>query len=56
MSKRELPKHLKELARNLDKGLNINGNPLSNSAREGLGKMMGAGYYKSKEGKIKKVR
>jgi len=55
MAKKTLPPHLKNLANMLDQGRDLKGNKLSNVQRKNLAKTMGASFFKTKEGKIRKI-
>jgi hypothetical protein len=56
MPKRKLPKHLKELIANFDKGLGRDGKPLTDAQRRAGARLVGATHYQNKSGKIIKLR
>jgi len=53
---KKLPKHLKDLARNIDAGKNIHGRPASDKVRRSAAKLIGADSFRSRKGKIIKLR
>ena len=53
---RKLPKRLKDLARNIDAGLDISGRLLSTTQRRATAGLLGAEFFRSQKGKIKRVR
>lgn len=56
MATKRLPKHLRSLVANFDKGLGVDGKPLTDIQRRAGARLVGATHFRSRSGKIVKLR